>query len=994
MKKGLRYTLCFLLVFSFLFTMPSVAFAIEDEPVIESELKTRKLYNASKIGNVELTDYIPDLVAFKNDVLNQYMFDDSNLTDPEGYGYVDLSKYKLPANPDLYTAICDFIWYDSPELFRATGFMAELGGKNDSSILGLKCSYIYEKPEDFARDYNIAMKTANIMLEGIEGNNTLNDVEKALLLHDRLALFCEYDVVNLENDTLPEKVYNIYGALGEGVAVCMGYTLAYDYLLERVGIDSHYCPSDKMNHVWNIVYIDNEPYHVDVTWDDITNDVSGQVIHKNFLRSTDGIKETGHKYGIFDRTDYITTPKSTKYDNYFWQDSITAFQLLNDKIYYIDSDYNSGSESHRTGKLTVLDDIDDITPVVLKEITDEWKKVEDSTIWKYNFSKLVSGNGVLYYSKKDSVWSFDPVTNEEKIIITPEEVSKATSGNSNYAIYGLRFDGCTLKGEYATTPNYTLTTKNEKPFFVDIHTKGIEWVSVVSPTESKKGKDAIKCVNCDYVYEEREVNALGNHNWGEWYYDASTTPTCTSDGVRIKACKDSGCTARKWEKVKATGHNYESGWSIDVPSTCMSTGIKSHHCTKCESRKNITRTPVSAAHTPGGVWLIGKAASCKNEGYNYRNCTVCGEEAERTVVAKKEHQLKTIDKRTATCTVDGYTGDKKCSSCGLIIEKGAVIKATGHKKSDWIIETQATEKTDGYKYKECTVCYEKVEESAIKYVSSIETPSVKINNSAKGIKVTWGKIGNAESYIVYKRTYNETTKKWSGWSRIKTGCTGTSYTDTTVKLGTKYRYTVRAVNGKVMSDYTSTSTLKYNVTPTVKITNASSGITVNWSTAANATGYTVYRSEYNTKTKKWSGWKNRGTAKSNKTSWTDKKVKSGVKYKYTVRACNGDKIKSSYKASADLLYLAQPTVKVKAVSNGVNVAWTQCSGSKGYRVYRAEYNPSTKKWSSWKNMGTAKSDKKSWTDKSAKKGVTYKYTVRAVNGSYKSSYKASSNIKR
>ena len=136
-----------------------------------------------------------------------------------------------------------------------------------------------------------------------------------------------------------------------------------------------------------------------------------------------------------------------------------------------------------------------------------------------------------------------------------------------------------------------------------------------------------------------------------------------------------------------------------------------------------------------------------------------------------------------------------------------------------------------------------------------------------------------------------------------------------------------------------------------------------------------------------------GTAKANKTSWTDKKVKSGVKYKYTVRACNGS-IKSSYKASANLLYLAQPTVTVKAVSNGVNVSWTQCSGSKGYTVYRAEYDATTKKWSKWKNMGTAKQDKKSWTDKSAKKGVTYKYTVRAVNGDYKSSYKASGSVKR
>jgi hypothetical protein len=108
-----------------------MAFAVESEPDIENELMTCERYNAISIGSigssVDLNDYIPDLVAFKNDVLHQFMVDDSNLTDPEGYGYLDLSKYKLPANADLYAAICEFIWYESPELFSSTGFLAELG---------------------------------------------------------------------------------------------------------------------------------------------------------------------------------------------------------------------------------------------------------------------------------------------------------------------------------------------------------------------------------------------------------------------------------------------------------------------------------------------------------------------------------------------------------------------------------------------------------------------------------------------------------------------------------------------------------------------------------------------------------------------------------------------------------------------------------------------------------------------------------------------------
>ena len=107
-------------------------------------------------------------------------------------------------------------------------------------------------------------------------------------------------------------------------------------------------------------------------------------------------------------------------------------------------------------------------------------------------------------------------------------------------------------------------------------------------------------------------------------------------------------------------------------------------------------------------------------------------------------------------------------------------------------------------------------------------------------------------------------------------------------------------------------------------------------------------------------------------------------------------IKSSYTDTKGLLYLAQPTVTVKAVSNGINVAWSQCEGATGYTVYRSEYNTKTKKWSSWKSMGTAKADKSNWTDKKATKGVTYKYTVRAVNADTgsKSTYVASKSVKR
>ena len=990
MKRKLRLVFSLILAFGFIFTTPSVAFAVEEEEQITTELVTRELYNAPADSAITISEYIPDLVSFKNDILFQLMVDDSNLSDPDGYGYIDLKKYKLPAETNLYHSICEFIFYESPELFRVTGFVAELGGKNESLLVGLSTSYIYENPTDYVRDYNKAIANADKLLEGIEGNNSLSDVEKALLLHDRLALFCEYDFVNLENDTLPDKAFNIYGTLGEGISVCMGYALAYDYLLERVGIESQYCASNALEHAWNIVFIDNKPYHVDVTWDDTvtTGNVSGQVLHTNFLRSTKGIKETGHKSGLFGGTDYITTPIDTTYDKYFWQDSITAFQLLDDKIYYIDSDYAAEGKYHRNGRIIALDDAYDTTPEVITEITGEWVDPIDNEAWLNNFSKLAVGNGVLYYSASDSVLSYNPKTKEQAMVISPEEVKK--SAGEGYAIYGLEFSDCTLSGEYAIAPEYYEAEKPAKPFSKKIHTRGESWRSIASPTETKSGKVAVTCVNCNYVFEEKAVPALGNHRWGDWHYEGNIKPTCTNSAKRVKSCQDSGCNAQIWENVSALGHNYSSSFTVDTQADCASIGVKSRHCTRCDSKIDLTRIPTTETHVAGGSWLIGKTATCKADGYKYKKCVVCGDVAETIVIPRTEHNINTYNARSATCTVNGYTGDKRCKNCGTYFEYGTVIKAPGHKPSDWIVSSYPTDGRDGYKYKECVVCYEELEGKVIKKVSSLETPVATTSNSADGIVLKWNDVANAESYIIYKRTYNPSAKKYSSWSVLCIGYEGNSYVDKSVKLGVIYSYTVRAVNGSVKSKYIAAKGLKYNVTPTVKVSNANGGVKVSWSTAANATGYTVYSSTYNTATKKWSGWTNRGTAKPAATSWVDTKAKSGTYYRYTVRACSGS-TKSSYKASNTTLYLSKPDVKVINSSGGIKLSWQKIAGAKGYVIYRKDVVNGNA--SGWKNLGATKNGTTlSFTDKTVNSGSKYLYTVRAINGNYKSAYKESAAL--
>ena len=171
--------------------------------------------------------------------------------------------------------------------------------------------------------------------------------------------------------------------------------------------------------------------------------------------------------------------------------------------------------------------------------------------------------------------------------------------------------------------------------------------------------------------------------------------------------------------------------------------------------------------------------------------------------------------------------------------------------------------------------------------ANVTLGSAKVSGST--IVVTWQAANGAAQYRVYRK--DAANPKWKGIANV----TGTSWTDRTAQAGVTYTYTVRGIgaNGTLSPGFDTTgvsATVPGAPTPApttpaevtlIGAVAGSDGITVKWKAAAGAKEYRVYR-----KGPGETKWK--GLVNVTGISWTDRGVKAGAKYTYTVRGIGAD----------------------------------------------------------------------------------------------------------
>lgn len=200
---------------------------------------------------------------------------------------------------------------------------------SNGSTLSVTVNYRFTK-KDFdakAAKAKSAVNKARTVVAGLISKD-MPAFDKEKLLHDYIINNASFDIKNYNSGNLPEDDFTAYGCLVNGVAVCEGYSRAMKLLSDLSGIESMVITGDTYNgeiwegHAWNLVKLDGDWYHLDVTFDDPVMGSGENILTYNYFNLTDS--EIG-KISIWEKSDYPVC-NSVKY-GYYYRNNLIANNL-------------------------------------------------------------------------------------------------------------------------------------------------------------------------------------------------------------------------------------------------------------------------------------------------------------------------------------------------------------------------------------------------------------------------------------------------------------------------------------------------------------------------------------------------------------------------------------------------------------------------------------------------------------------------------------------
>ena len=295
-------------------------------------------------------------------------------------------------------------------------------------------------------------------------NPAWSQIQKILWINDYICDTFKYDIVSAYN--------SLDDFLNSGVGICEAYTNLFTALCQKVDIPVSYAYSNEINHIWNLVYIDNNWYHVDTTWNDSYKSRYGQFLLSDEKRTQEILASD-----FADVVNIVSPYKatSTDYDNAFWRHDVYgsfvhdmyASYYVNDGVLYKVNLYS-------------------MSPIALSSLTTERWNAPDNQYYLQKFVDIEDGGDYIYFNTPNSVYRLNKSTFEKEHVFTVTDRSQ---------IYSVRFQDGVLKIgtntdidqdfvdfiEYLVPDVYMVSyIVNDKEVYVSYYTKN----STVTPPSS------------------------------------------------------------------------------------------------------------------------------------------------------------------------------------------------------------------------------------------------------------------------------------------------------------------------------------------------------------------------------------------------------------------------------------------------------------------------------------------------------------------------------
>ena len=290
---------------------------------------------------------------------------------------VDFSTNDQITFSDIFDTY-QLIYNDQYTLFYISPTIEYVEERSTGYITTMKLKYNFPK-EDIEEMKKEIENEADKILSKVNGE--MSDYENVKLFHDSVITSCKYS-----GDA--ENPNNIYGCLVDKEALCQAYSQTFTYLCHRAGINALVVLGVANEpHMWNLVEMDGEYYHIDLTWDDPDRDRNPDSVRYDYFGLTD---ERIRELRQVDDYDYeVPAANGTKY-HYYYFNGLVAADI--DEARQIISD--EAIKAARTGSSTVQfmcsDDkaFEDITSVLFGNssgnVITVLDSVKDSAARRYN----------------------------------------------------------------------------------------------------------------------------------------------------------------------------------------------------------------------------------------------------------------------------------------------------------------------------------------------------------------------------------------------------------------------------------------------------------------------------------------------------------------------------------------------------------------------------------------------------------------------------------